>query len=203
MNSKRRFAAIIVFAILCSAMPVYAVDVTVSVDAASPIRTIPMTMYGANVASWDGSMGGGNTTFNNLMKASGCKYVRIPGGSWSNGHLWSDIEEIYSPYGSSTWKVSYAEYLNLMTLISQPGEEVHPTLQPIVNFPGGWYGYTDPNDPNKYITILHGHQAAVDAAAAWVQDQTARAVCAQYWEIGNEIGGPWEVGYFPTISGTY
>ena len=36
-----------------------------------------------------------------------------------------------------------------------------------------------------------------------MQDQTARATCAEYWEIGNEIGGPWEVGYFPEISGTY
>ena len=72
-------------------------DATVNVDASSYIRTIPMTLYGANLASWDGSMGGGNTTFNNLMKASGSKYFRIPGGSWSNGHLWSDIE---GPNGS-------------------------------------------------------------------------------------------------------
>jgi hypothetical protein len=178
-----------------------AADVVVNVNAASPIRTIPMTLYGANLASWDGSMGGSNTAFNNLMKASGCKYFRIPGGSWSNGHLWSDIEELYSPYGSSTWKVSYNEYLYLMSQLSQPGQEVAPTLQPIVNFPGGWYGYTDEN--GDYITILHGHQAAVDAAVAWVQDQTARATCAQYWEIGNEIGGPWEVGWFDGISGTY
>ena len=50
---------------------------------------------------------------------------------------------------------------------------------------------------------MHGHVNAVNAAVAWVQDQTARATCAEYWEIGNEIGGPWEVGYFPEISGTY
>ena len=53
------------------------------------------------------------------------------------------------------------------------------------------------------LPLCTAHQAAVDAAAAWVQDQTTRPVCAQYWEIGNEIGGPWEVGYFPEISGTY
>lgn len=163
-------------------------NVTITVDASSPIRTIPMTMYGANLASWDGSMGGGNTTFNNLKKAAGCKNFRVIGGSWSNGHLWSDIE---GPNGSQGWKVSYNEYLYLMSQISQPGEEMPPTLQPIVNFPGVWYD------------IQHTHQEAVDAAVAWVQDQTARAVCAQYWEIGNEIGGPWEAGYFPEISGTY
>lgn len=175
--------------------------VTITVNAAAPVRTIPMTLYGANLASWDGSMGGSNATFNNLMKASGCKYFRIPGGSWSNGHLWSDIEELNSPYGSAAWKVSYNEYLYLMSQLSQPGQETAPTLQPIVNFPGGWYGYTDEN--GDYITILHGHQAAVDAAVGWVRAQTARATCAEYWEIGNEIGGPWEVGWFDGISGTY
>ena len=114
----------------------------------SYIRTIPMTLYGANLASWDGSMGGGNTTFNNLMKASGCKYFRIPGGSWGNGHLWSDIE---GPNGSQGWKVSYAEYLYLMSLISQPGEEVPPTLQPIVNFPGWWYDQCQDNNPTDDV----------------------------------------------------
>ena len=176
-------------------------NATVNVDASSYIRTIPMTLYGANLASWDGSMGGGNTTFNNLVKASGCKYFRIPGGSWSNGHLWSDIE---GPSGSQGWKVSYAEYLNLMTLISQPGEEVHPTFQPIVNFPGWWYEQCQDNNPTDDVCDwAQAHPNAVNAAAGWVQDQTARPVCAQYWEIGNEIGGPWEVGYFPEISGTY
>jgi hypothetical protein len=180
-------------------------DLTIYVSGNSPIRTIPMTLYGTNLASWDGSMNGSNTTFNNLMKATGGKYYRIIGGSWSNGHLWSDIEEIYSPYNSATWKVSYNEYLNLLNALSVPGETIHPTFQPIVNFPGGWYGYSDPTpeDPDHYTTVLHGHQAAVDAAVGWVQDQTARATCAEYWEIGNEIGGPWEVGWFDGISGTY
>ena len=178
-------------------------NVTINVDAASPIRTIPMTLYGANLASWDGSMAGTNTTFNNLKKASGCKYFRIPGGSWGNGMLWSDIDELYNPDNTpQTWRVNYNEYLNLMSILSQPGEEVHPTLQPIVNFPGCWYMYQDQNG-DWQTDCSHGHQAAVDAAADWVADQTSRNVCAEYWEIGNEIGGPWEVGYFPEISGTY
>ena len=176
-------------------------DATIQVDVASPIRTIPMTLYGANLASWDGSMGGGDTAFNNLMKATGSKYYRIPGGSWSNGHLWNDIE---GPNGSQGWKVSYNEYLNLLNALSQPGENIHPTFQPIVNFPGWWYETLQDDNPEMTsIKIMQAHVNAVNAAVGWVQDQTARAVCAEYWEIGNEIGGPWEVGYFPEISGTF
>jgi hypothetical protein len=201
MKTKRGLVGIIVLAILFTVPLVYAADVTVNVDASSYIRTIPMTLYGGNLASWDGSMAGGDTTFNNLAKASGCKYFRVPGGSWGNGVLWSDIE---GPNGSQGWKVSYNEYLNLMSLISQPGEEVHPTLQPIVNFPGWWYDHCQDNNPTDDVCDwAQAHVSAVNAAVGWVTDQTARAVCAKYWEIGNEIGGPWEVGYFPQISGTY
>ncbi len=201
MKSKIRFAVIIVFAFLYSALPVYAADLTVSVNAGAPIRTIPMTLYGANLASWDWHMDGSHPEYTNLLKASGCKYLRVPGGSWGNGVLWSDIE---GPNGSQGWKVSYADYLNLMSLISQPGEEVHPTLQPIVNFPGWWYDTLQDNHPGDDVCDYpSAHVNAVHAAAGWVQDQSSRPVCAEYWEIGNEIGGPWEVGYFPTISGTF
>jgi fibronectin type 3 domain-containing protein len=209
MKIKIRFIVVVVLALLearpeawlCFSMPVYAADLTITVNAASPIRTIPMTLYGANLASWDWNMNGGNATFNNLAKASGCKYFRVPGGSWGNGMLWSDIE---GPNGSNGWRVSYAEYLYLMGLISQPGEEVHPTLQPIVNFPGWWYDHCQDNSPTDDVCDwAQAHTSAVHAATGWVQDQTSRATCAQYWEIGNEIGGPWEVGYFPQISGTY
>jgi hypothetical protein len=177
MNSKARFAAIIVFAFLFSALPVYAADLTVSVNATSPIRTIPMTMYGANLASWDGSMSGGNTTFNNLMKASGSKYFRWCGGSWGDAYLWSDME---GPSGANTWIVSYPETLNLLNILSVSGEEVHPTVQPIVNFPGWWYNTLQDNHPGDDVCDYpSAHINAVHAAAAWAQDQFSRTPCAQ------------------------
>ena len=71
MNPKKAIFVIVVLAIICPMTHLYAANVSITVNAASPIRTIPMTLYGANLASWDGSMGGGNTTFNNLMKAIG------------------------------------------------------------------------------------------------------------------------------------
>lgn len=180
--------SIILFLFLLIESPLFAADLTITVDSASPIRTIPMTMYGGNLTAWDGAQNGSNTTFNNLLKASGRKYMRWCGGSWGDAYLWSDME---GPNKTKTWIVSYSETLNLLNLLSQPGETVHPTLQPIVNFPGIWYG------------IQHTHQEAVAAAVAWVADQSARTPTAQYWEIGNETGGPWEAGYFEGISGTY
>ncbi len=176
--------------LLCSAAFLNAAEtpVTINVNASSFIRTIPETMFGGNLTAWDGAQSGGNSTFNNLLIASGRKYQRWPGGSWGDAYLWSDME---GPGGVNGWIVSYSETLNLLNILSQPGETVHPTLQPIVNFPGYWYD-TD-----------HSDAEAIAAAVAWVQDQSGRTPTAQYWEIGNEVYGPWEAGWFEGMRGSY
>jgi len=180
MKSKIRFVAIIVFAFLCSALPVYAADV-VSVNASSYIRAIPETMYGTNTMCWDGKQNGGNDNFNSLMAASGRRYIRWPGGSWGNAYLWSDME---GPGDGNEWRVSYDES---MYMINKMGA----IMQPIVNFPGYWYG------------VDHNDSVAYAAAVALVRDQSSRIPTARYWEIGNEIGGSWEKGWFQGISGVY
>jgi len=186
MSSKRGFVAAVVFAILCSAPPLYAADMTVTVNAASYIRAIPETMYGTNMQCWDGAQNGSNANVNALIAAAGNRYVRWPGGSWANGHLWSDME---APNYSNTWKVNYGESMYRINKFDS-------MMQPIVNFTGIWSDSTGTD-------VNHWEAGAVAAAADWVADQSSRINCARYWEIGNEIGGPWEYGYFPEISGVY
>lgn len=187
-HNDPRSKRVILSMIISFWLSAFGADVTIQVDGASPIRMIPMTLYGGNLTAWDGAQNGSNSTFNNLLIASGRKYLRWCGGSWGDAYLWRDME---GPNNANTWIVSYQETLGLLNILSQPGEDVHPTLQPIVNFPGIWYD------------IQHTHQQAVNEAADWVADQTTRTPMAQYWEIGNETGGPWEAGYFEGISGTY
>jgi len=194
MNNRQRVLTIVGSLLM---LPVAAVAQVITVNASSPIRTIPMSMYGGNLQAWDGTQDGNNAKFNALMKASGRKYQRIIGGSWADGHVWNDIEELNSPIGSATWKVSYQEFLNLLNALNETGQTIAPTFQPIVNFPGIWYQDVNGN------AIVHGHQAAVDAAVAWVNDQKTRPTSALYWEIGNEVYGPWETGWFSGINGTY
>jgi hypothetical protein len=162
-------------------MPLYAADVTISVNAASYIRSIPETMYGTNMQCWDGAQNGSNENVNALIAVAGNRHVRWPGGSWANGVLWSDME---GPNYSQTWRVSYDESMYRIN-------KFDTIMQPIVNFPGVWFD------------VNHWDEGALAAATAWVTDQSSRVNCARYWEIGNEIGGPWEVGWFPEISGVY
>jgi len=174
--------AVLIFWILTSSQTsLYAADLTIDVNAASFIRTIPETMYGANLMAWDGVQDGTNSSFTNLMNASGRKYLRWCGGSWGDAYLWSDME---GPLGANSWIVSYSETLNLLG-------QLGGTIQPIVNFPGYWYG------------VDHSEAEAIAAAVAWVQDQQGRTPSAQHWEIGNEVFGPWEEEWSDSMSGTY
>jgi hypothetical protein len=180
MKMKRRLVEAAVIAVLCLSGVVYAADLTISVNAGAAVRTIPETMYGWSMYAWWGYENGYNATFNNIMLAGGQKYVRWPGGSWGDAYLWSDME---GPNGANGWIINYNEELYMLSILGA-------TMQPIVNFPGYWY---DVNHPTE----------AVPAAVAWVQDQTARTPCAQYWEIGNEVYGSWEAGYDGNMNGTY
>ena len=179
-------SVVFVCILLCSMSLVMAADVTVSVDASSYIRAIPETMYGTNMQTWDGAQNGSNANINALIAAAGNRHVRWPGGSWANGHLWSDME---APNYSNAWKVNYGESMYRINKFDS-------MMQPIVNFTGIW------SDANG-VDVNHWEAGAVAAAADWVKDQSSRINCARYWEIGNEIGGPWEYGYFPEISGVY
>lgn len=182
MKMRSSFFAVVVIAVLCLSATLYAADLTISVNAAAPVRKIPETMYGGAMTAWWGWENGQNTTYNNQMLAKSQKIIRWPGGSWGDAYLWSDME--YPPGSANDWIISYIEENNMLSILDAE-------MQPIVNYPGYWYS-TD-----------HSLQAAIDAAVAWVTDQSGRPHPAQYWEIGNETGGFWEAGWFQGINGTY
>jgi len=186
MKSTITLFSVIIFLLLSHVHPVNAADLTVTVDASEYIRSIPETMYGTNMQCWDSKQNGGNENVNILIAAMGSRNVRWPGGSWANGHLWSDME---APNYSQTWKVNYGESMYRINKFDS-------MMQPIVNFSGIW------NDDTG-IDVNHWEDGAIAAAVDWVAEQSSRVNWARYWEIGNEIGGPWEYGYFPEISGTY
>jgi hypothetical protein len=179
---QARFIKIVLFfVIICLTTPANAADLTIDVNAASSVRTIPETIYGGSMTAWFGFEGGGSPAYNNLMLAGGQKHIRWPGGSWGDAYLWSDME---GPGGVNSWIVNYNEQLNMLGILGA-------TMRPIVNFPGYWYD------------TLQGHDEAVNAAVGWVADQGIRSPSALYWEIGNESFGPWEAGWFDGMCGSY
>lgn len=148
------------------ALQISAQDVVFTVDAATVIDTIDGRLYGANLEVGDSETRGSNEDFKNKMRWAGIRHYRWPGGTTSDWVLWSDL-----PFTGA----SYSQSLDLL-------DDIGGTLQPIVNFFGHWNN------------VMHSEGEAVEAAAALVRDYNIdRRLGAEYWEIGNECYGPWEI----------
>lgn len=147
-----------------------ATTATVTVNASTVTHTIPDALWGANLAAWESTESGTNTTFNNLLINQGSKYYRWPGGSWGDIDIWDNMA------CNGSWVITYQQTLNLLSAVGG-------TMQPIVNSSGYWCG------------TQHTQAQAVQEAANWVTDMNVtRHLGVKYWEIGNEVYGSWEQG---------
>jgi hypothetical protein len=177
---KKKVCQITAFLFIFSLCTLYADDTLVTVDAGTVLFTIPDTLYGCNLAAWAGWQAGIDPLLNEFM-LNRSKMYRWPGGSWADGHAWNDMEA-----GGNAWKVSYAECLEFLSITGGK-------MQPIVNCGGYWKEGDDDTD------IWHSNEEAVTLAADWVTDMNiTRNMGIKYWEIGNEMGGSWEMGYCET-----
>lgn len=83
---ERVIAAVAALSLALTGAPAAASSVSVSVDAALQLATIPATGVGANVAVYDGTMNSSATP--GLLGAAGMGAVRYPGGSYADIYHW-------------------------------------------------------------------------------------------------------------------
>ena len=172
-----RFTVITVMILMVSffTTSTYGASATVSVNASSTICTFTDEIFGNNAAVWEASLDGTDTVCNNLMRYSGQRLIRYPGGSYADILAWDTMGTSASP--SHSWCASNDDIINFVG--SFGGQ-----LQAIVNFSGYW------------DNVQHSHTEAVQKAADWVRYMNiTRRLGVKYWEIGNEIFGSWEQGY--------
>src|SRR5262245_23409066 len=110
----------------------HAAAVTVNVNAASAIRTLPDTLFGQNMSVYDGSATAGNTNYVNALSAMGSSNLRFPGGSWSDGLDWNNMEAGVAPACTAgAWIINIAEGIAFAKAANIP-------MQCIVNYGGMW-----------------------------------------------------------------
>ncbi len=89
------------------------VNVNVSVNAASVVRTVDSRMFGANAAIWDDKFNTSQTT--SLLSDAGTGILRFPGGSASDGYHW----QTNSGAGNSgTWANSFDSFANVARAVN-------------------------------------------------------------------------------------
>ncbi|MGC9150922.1 MAG: alpha-L-arabinofuranosidase [Microbacter sp.] len=178
-----------------AALPTTLPTVTVTVDAASVVTKIPLTIFGQNANNWMGPM------YNVLplmtpLTLLNPHVLRFPAGSGSDCFFWNCYQDqpptdapvrlrkadgtyqttnLYT-YGKTTnnWQATVDDYYRVLQQTNSVGIIT-------VN-----YGYA------RYGTGPHPVQSAAHLAADWVRYDNGRT---KYWEIGNENYGDWEWGY--------
>jgi hypothetical protein len=137
--------------------------VHVGVYAAAPIRTVDARVFGINNVAWDGSEDAPGTI--DQVTNMGIQALRWPGGSWGDGYHWTNEAWQYGATSARTWGSFTSNFINTVT-------NAHAQAYMIAN-----YGTSTPQE------------------AAWgvAKFNITNQAHLQYWEIGNEVGGSWEV----------
>jgi len=176
--------------------------VKVTIDAASIGRNFsPHRLGGTNIALWNDPDHFADPTIHQWIADLHPGYIRLPGGSWSNGTYWNgngvrdaDGQINVNAVGPDGYPaVDYSGY--------KPGFSVDAhTLHPSSNFSGNvdvktmqdWVAAIPAAQP--LVCLNAGTGRPIDAAE-WVRwDNVTNHYNARVWEIGNELGGSWEPG---------
>ena len=142
---------------------------TITVNAAAPLGTIPVTAVGVNTAVWDGDLL--DSSVPALLTQAGVTTLRFPGGSTSDVYHW----QTHSVTGGG-YVTPSDTFDNFMGVAQQTGASPIITVNYGSNAAGSGGG-----DPNE--------------AAAWVDyANNTKKYGVKYWEVGNEVYGNGEYG---------
>ena len=178
-----------------------AVTDTVNADLNMVISKVPRSLFGNNANTYMTQMVDQPVLLNHIRKLSP-GIIRFPGGNLSSLYFW-DQEKDQAPadvadtlfdsnlnpvpasagaphysywHGKNTdgWTLSLANYYQMLQTTGSEGMIT-------VNYPYARYGLSE--DPVA---------RAAHYAANWVRYDAGRT---RFWEIGNEVSGPWQAGY--------
>ena len=142
---------------------------SVTVQAGTPLSTIPASAFGVNTAAWDALLL--DAPVPSLLKQAGITTLRFPGGSVTDVYHWQ------------THTASEGQYINphntfdaFMGVVANTGAQALICVNYGTNAAGNAGG-----DPNE--------------AAAWVDYANhTKKYGIKYWEVGNEVYGNGEYG---------
>ena len=148
----------------------------IEITSNTPIRTIPATLFGANLEwiwnenlLWDSALGAPDPAHAGLFKQLAPKILRFPGGFFADYYNWRN------GVGPQVSRPATASMPGGATSAHTFGTEEALELTRMV-------------DGELLITVNAGTGSA-GMAADWVRyvNRSARAVHVRYWEIGNEL----------------
>jgi alpha-L-arabinofuranosidase len=206
MAKTVRFVFVLLVILGCTApVPQSAQAATVynfTIHPGQTIANVSPLMLGSNAPSWLGDRYT-NTTFRDRTKFSGLKYLRIPGGSWSDMYGWLGCETRTFKVGQSyqcggdgedwsSWVTRPTDYINFLQATNTQAiyiVNINASAQESAALVAFFNG--DPSDTRvigvdrygqDWLTVGHWAQLRVD-------DGNIQPFYIKYWDAGNEVYG--------------
>lgn len=178
-----------------STKPAATPTVTVIINGADTVGKVSPYLLGNAVAVWVGQ-NVNNPTMVNWIKMLSPSLIRFPGGSWSDGYFWNSLPNdlpITIPDGTTYNYTTHAYTKNPFYAQLGPSQALTPAGYYDLRNKTGAQGLITVNYAYaRYGTSAHPAQQAAHLAADWVRYDAGRT---KFWEIGNEVSGPWEYGW--------
>ena len=129
----------------------------------NPVRTVVARVFGINNVAWDGSEDSPGTMAQ--VTNMGIGALRWPGGSWGDGYHWTNEAMQYGNTSPRTWGSFTPNFIHTATNAQA----------------------------QVFIIANYGSSTPQEAAYGVAEMNITNHCNFKYWEIGNEVGGSWEV----------
>ncbi|BCX49810.1 alpha-N-arabinofuranosidase [Haloferula helveola] len=184
-------------AILTAGLPLW---VAAGIEIRTPEKERPVDLgrlLGGNVALWYQKRDLEAADVRNAVERWKPSLLRLPGGSWSDEVYWNgngvrkgedfDASKRQGPQ----WQIDYSEYAPGLRLGSADGSL------------SDFHGHLDVRALHEYvrdrgaaaIVTVNAGTGTPEMAAEWVKWAKKEGYRVDYWEVGNELDGEWELGH--------
>jgi len=176
---------------------------TLKIDADRTVHeTNRRKLTSSNIALWNQTWELGDSDLHEYVRELKPALIRIPGGSWANHYYWngngvrtgeSDID-MSKHRKDGTWEVDYSGFAPGFCV---EGDDRHPISD---GFHGAWdvqqlHEFVETFGARPIVTVNVG-SGTPEMAAEWVRwANKKKNYNVQYWELGNELEGGWELGH--------
>jgi len=175
---------------------------TLKIDADRTVHeTNRRKLTGSNIALWNQPWELGDSELLGYVRELKPAFIRIPGGSWANHYYWNgngvrtgESEIDLSKLKDGVWEVDYSGFAPGFNV---EGEERLPISD---GFHGAWdvkqlHDFVEAFGARAIVTVNLG-TGTPEMAAEWVRWANRKNnYNVQYWELGNELEGRWELGH--------
>jgi hypothetical protein len=137
--------------------------VHVNVLASQAVRTVSGRIFGINQVAWDGDVETPSTIA--ILNDMGNPCMRWPGGSWGDGYHWTNEAWMAGASSARNWGSFSSNFIAVATN----------------------------TQAQAFIIVNYGSSTADEAAYGVRMFNITNHCNFKYWEVGNEVGGSWEL----------